>query len=327
MDDRFLHEQRRDPDPAFAARLRSELRRPEHAPRSALRLRPLPALAALVASAAVVALFVFPSVRVSAQGLLDLFRVRNFAAVSFDPARLEKLRSLHAGEDLPILGKHEVLSDPGEPKVMPTAEAATSVAGLQVRTPSDLPNGLKLTKILVQSKGAMRLTADGAALQSLLESLDIRDLRVPAGLDGKTVTVRKPPIVFEEFKSEKHEAMLLQALAPEIELPVGVDLSQLAEIGMRIMGLESGEARRLAHSVDWHTTLLVPVPQNASKFRTVEVSGNRGLMISTTGDPSAAGKEAQRSGTVVLWSERERVFAVVTDLGEVPALEIAQSVR
>src|SRR3989442_13632125 len=91
MDDKFLHDCRRDPAPGFARGLREKLRVQEEA-RPTAGWRPM--VAAAAALLVVVALFAFPSVRAWAQAVLDMFRVRNFVAVSFDPRRVEKLRSL-----------------------------------------------------------------------------------------------------------------------------------------------------------------------------------------------------------------------------------------
>src|SRR5438552_2304015 len=110
MDDRFLNELRRDPDPAFAGRLRERLRRIERTPRVTARYW-RPVVGAAAAAAVVVGLFAFPSVRASAQAMLDLFRVRNFAAVKFDPTRLENLRAQKQDNALLMFGKQEVLQD------------------------------------------------------------------------------------------------------------------------------------------------------------------------------------------------------------------------
>jgi len=324
VDDRFLNELRRDPDPAFAARLRERLDRRDAAAVRQFRWRPV--LAASISAAVVIALFAFPSVRASAQAVLDLFRVRNFAAVKFDPSRLEKLRAEKQDSGLLMFGKQEVLQDPGQPQQVGSPQAAGAAAGIEVRTPADVPRRMALEKVMVEGPGAGRLTADAVKLRALLDALDIHDLDVPPNIDGKSVTVRKPPIVFERFASDRHHATLIQARSPEVELPAGVDLAQLAELGMRILGVDRTQARRLAQSVDWHTTLLVPVPGNASSFRGVEVQGNPGLLITTSGD-KAPGGEHNREGTVLLWSERDRVYALTSDLDGMEVLQMAESVR
>jgi hypothetical protein len=206
-----------------------------------------------------------------------------------------------------------------------------------------LPRGLALKHFMVDGPAAGRFTADAGKLRSLLEALDIRDLDVPQNIDGKSVTVRKPPVVVEQFVSENRRATLLQARNPEVELPAGVNLAQLAEIGMRIIGVDRAQARRLAETVDWHSTLLVPVPPNASSFRSVEVNGNPGLIVTTKGAFDAGGSQPapggsggvsdsrpggkQRDCAVVLWSENTRVFALVGDLNDVEMMQMAESVH
>lgn len=330
MDERQLHEFRREPDPEYAGRLRERLRRHERA--SALRWRP--ALGAAVAAAVVASLFLFPSVRVSAQAMLDMFRVRKFAAVEFDPVRMEKLENSEMGNPMMMLGSPEVLQEPGEPQTVATPEAAGAVAGIDVRTPSELPGGLALMKVWVEGAGAVRFTADATRLRSLLEALEIRDLEVPHAIDGKVVTVRKPQVVYQEFKSASRRAVLIQAKSPEVSLPAGANLPQLAEIGMRILGVEASQARRLSLSVDWNTTLLVPVPQNASSFRGVQIRGNPGLIVTSSGkgrpgEGEGRPREGERrkEGAIVMWTEADRVFAVAGDLTDLEMMRIAEAVR
>src|SRR5262245_60473722 len=82
MDESFLTQGRQDPEPGFARGLRERLRSVEAADAEpARRPRWQPALAGAFAMAALVASFSLPAVRVAAQNLLDLFRVREFAVV------------------------------------------------------------------------------------------------------------------------------------------------------------------------------------------------------------------------------------------------------
>src|SRR5262245_34827928 len=93
MDDRFLESYAREPRASFVTGLRRKLEAVDEA-RETPRFTWRPVLVGAAALATVIALFAFPAVRSFAQSMLDLFRVRNFVAVSFDPERMEKLRSL-----------------------------------------------------------------------------------------------------------------------------------------------------------------------------------------------------------------------------------------
>src|SRR5439155_9466439 len=111
------------------------------APRPRVRLGPV--WVALAAVVAVALLFTSPAVRASAQAFLDLFRVQSFAAVSVDPARIERLRS--GSVDLgSLIGKHvQTLRDPGPPRPVSDVAAASAATGLDVVVPASLPRGLK----------------------------------------------------------------------------------------------------------------------------------------------------------------------------------------
>jgi hypothetical protein len=325
MDDRKLQEFRREPDPQFARELRERLRqseRPRRFPRAVLR-----AAAAACALAVLVALFAISSVRVSAQALLDLFRVRRFAAVQFDKSRLEKLESLDKDRGLLVFDRKETIRDAGPPRLVMSREAAAPEAGFQVSAPSYFPDSLKADSVLVEGEEALRFSVNEAKLRSLLDRLDVKDVTIPKGLDGRWVEVKKPPVVIQKFRSAKRRAILVQARSPEVSVPSGWDVEQLAEIGLRVLGLDPGEAKRIARSTDWRTTLLVPVPLNVATFRTVTVHGSSGLLITTTGEgePAPDGTPRRR-GAMVMWTEGDRVFCLRGDLSAQDLLQMAESV-
>lgn len=334
MDDRFLNEHRREPRGEFTRALRERLQGFEEREVEGRGRRLAPAMVAFAGVALVAALFLIPSVRVAAQSVLDLFRVHTFAAVQFDAARLDKLKELTGAKgdedahDPALLGieKTETLKDPGKPVVYASIGAASSAANLPfVRAPGWLPGGMKLDTVMVEGEGAARLTVSAARLRSLLDALDLRDVQVPAYLDGQQVTVRMSPIVIQKFRSERREAHLLQATGPEVQLPPGADLAQLGEIGLRILGLEPAEASRMAHAIDWRTTLLVPVPINAASFRQVSVQGHPALLITSSG--GMVGGHVRGEGSMLLWTEGDRVLAMGGDLREMELMQMAESLR
>lgn len=332
-DDRFLHDLRRAPRPGFGRALRERLRAHEE---DAAAARPWlrPALAGAFAAVAVAGLFLLPSVRAVAQSALDLFRVRTFTAVQFDPARLDRLRALsgpggdgqEGGATLLGLGEVEKLRDPGRPALYPTVAAAAAAASMtSARTPAWLPDGMRLDTVLVQGEGEARITLHTARLRAILDALDLRDVQVPPGLDGRQLTVRMPPAVIQQFQGGRRVAHLVQAASPEVTLPPGADLAQLGEIGLRVLGLDPAEARRVAAAVDWRSTLLVPVPVNAASFRQVSVQGHPGLLV--TSDGTATDGRRHREGSLLLWTEGDRVMALAGDLRDVDLLQIAESLR
>jgi hypothetical protein len=326
MDDRFMNQLREEPRPGFARALRQRLRAGEGATTAPRRVFPLRTLLATAAGLAVVAsLVLFPSVRASAQAFLDLFRVRQFTAVSFDATRLERFRKEGDSNSMLMFAKTEKLQDPGPPRVFTDAGAAGAAAGFAVRVPGLLPGGLVADTVTVSGAGAARMSVDTQKLRSLLEALDIRDVTVPDDLDGKSVTVHTTPIVFQQFHSATLHAHLAQAKSPEVELPAGLELNRLGAIGLRILGVSPADARRLATTIDWRSTLVVPVPVNAGSFREVTVHGQKGLLVTQSGQNADGQRE--RVGAVVMWTEGDQIYALGGDLARDELLQMAESVR
>jgi len=310
MDDRFLKDARKDPRPEFARDLRERLRSLEtaHEAHAARRPRFSPAFAAAFALLAVVGLFSIPAVRVSAQAFLDLFRVQNFAAVKVDPARLAQLRNTQMSVEA-ILGKPEVVQDPGPLRVYTSVRDAAVATGYPVREVTGVP-GVTADTTYVRGESRGRLRVDTASLRTLLSALAIDDITIPPGIDGAEVNVHLRPVARTVYLKDKARISFLQSPSPELSLPAGVDVQQLGEIGLRIAGLAAPEAKRFAQSIDWHSTMLVPVPANASSFREVDIHGHKGLMVAIGDRKDEAGVQHE-SVTQLLWSDGERVYALV----------------
>jgi hypothetical protein len=320
MDDRFMNSLHEPPRPGFARDLRTRLRRHEEDSRPAW----VPALAGAAAAVLMVVAFTLPSVRASAQAFLDLFRVRNFAAVPVSAERIQALRQ--QGVDLETLlgDRFETVKGGQPPRDYPSVDAASTAAGIDALEPGELPRKLAFEKVQVREEAVARLTIDTSRLRSVLQSLDLRDVTVPP-IDGQVVEVRVPPVVRQEFSAPDGRARveLMQARSPEVTLPP-VDRARLAEVGFRVLGLPADEARRFAQSIDWSSTLVVPVPAGGGTFREVEIRGGRGLLVTIERQPGQGG-DARR--TVLLWSEGDRVFGLCGSLDSVDLMRMANSLR
>jgi hypothetical protein len=264
------------------------------------------------------ALLALPSGRASAQAFLDLFRVAHVAAVPVNVDRLNQLTQRGLDISSMIGSQVEVLAEPGPVQVYALPAHAAAAAGLTLREPTILPPGLVLVRTEMKGERAARVKADISKLQEVLTALEINDVAVPQGLDGKTATIRVPPIVRTVYANGKQEVSLFQARSPEVTLPPGLDLPPLAEIGLRIAGLGSGEAHTLAQAIDWRSTLLVPIPAGAATFRQIDLQGNRGLFI----EPAS-----QRGPRGVMWSRDGAIYAMTGAIGSETLLQIAASVR
>ncbi len=324
MDDNFLHSLHAEPSAEFAQRLRTRLARRDAETRIAARRPLIWRTGGAVAAAAVIGLLLmWPDVRASAQAFLDLFRVQNFTAVPVDPRQVRRLLSDDLGLQQLLGDQVERLGTPSPAQELASIDQAAQATGIQVRMPAEVPEGLVVALITAEDERVMRVTANTARLQHVLEALDIRDLRVPENLDRQIVTLRVPAMVRIVYGNGSETMNFFQGRSPEITLPTGVDLSQLGEIGLRILGLDRAEAHRLAGEIDWRTTLVVAVPANTTAFRQVDIQGHRGLLMRTV--TTVDGHE-EASNTLV-WSEGEYVYGMSGRVGMAPMLQMANSLR
>ena len=334
MDDQFLYDLRGDPSPEFAEKLRRKLSEQlASAQMSRLPIWRKPAAVALAVAAVFLISLSFPAVRAVAQQFLDLFRVQRFVAVSADPERLKQIQRIaNEGFDLKsLLSRNvKVVKEPGQLQLVEGVAAAEQLSGLTVQLPATLPNEVVQEQMAVGGEGALEFTADTTLLQEVLDALDLRDVLVPQQLNGAVVKVRMPPRVITNYRrAGMARATLLQAASPEISLPQGVHLPEIAEIALRILGMSLDEARQYAYSIDWHGTLLVPVPADVASFREVEVGTSQGLLIEVSGQRSfgPSGGARGEQGSMVLWSDGGKVFSLSGTINKRDLLQMASAIQ
>lgn len=330
MDDEFLTRYGSSPRPEFARQLQERIEQPMKNQNQTLRrnvLRWSPAL--LAASLVVVAVLVltFPPAQAMAQDFLNLFRVKKFAAISVDPARVNELENTNLDLQKMFGDSVQVVKEPGKPVVVASVQAASERAGFNAAVPSAMPKSAKL-QVSVQGEGSAVLTADTAKIQSVLDTLGIDDVKVPAQLDGAKITVNKPAAVVLDYTlKDSSTVSLMQSPSPEVDLPAGVNLARLGEIGLRVLGLSKQEAHDFAQQVDWSSTFLIPVPADAAEVRQVNVNGAQGLMVSSNGTMKNGRSAYAKGNAVVLWANNGMVYAMQGDSGAVDLLELANSVQ
>jgi hypothetical protein len=323
VDDEFMYLALRKPQVALLRQVRERLKGLEETPRAA-RSRWAARWVALAASLAlVVTLATVPAMRAGAQAFLDLFRVVNFVAV---PVRKERINALARppGLDLPhmISEQIKVLGAPSPPQSVASPGEASSLAGTRVLVPTllaDMPN----VQIAVTGAQALMVTASSQKLQQVLDAFGIDDVPVPADIDGKTVNISIHPLVRIVYSGEHRQVVLVESRQPDVSLPAGLDLARLAEIGLRVIGMNASEAYQFAQQIDWRTTFVVPVPADATDFRQVLVQGRRGLLIRRS--DAANGSSAVQSQ--LLWSTPDEVFILSGNVGPQELLGLAQSMQ
>jgi hypothetical protein len=344
MSDDFLSGLREEPRPEFKDALETRLREIDESEGTRRFASPyrrfVPAFAgtALVASLALA--FTLEPVRAAAREFLDLFRVKRFAAVPVDPARFEKLAKGGLDFKSLIAEQIEVVVQPQQPEVVGSPEAGAVAAGLDLRQPSVLPRKAELVETTVGRLGSFRARIDTAKLEAIALAAGADEIEIPAWWNGATIDIETPPVLAMRYARPAAPGdirpagepvyVLMQSAIPQVDLPEGFDLAILGRLGLRVSGMSAEEALTFSRSIDWRTTLLVPVMIQGGTFREVDVAGEKGLLVSydPPARPGADGAPRRpRRLSLLLWSTADQAFAITGPGGGMEILEMAQSIR
>lgn len=261
---------------------------------NAMSRRWRPAFVALSAVVAVALLFSIAPVRLAAADFLSLFRISKFAVIPLDQQQLDKLSQLaEQAEDQ--FGNPQVVREEGPEQPVTDAAQASSLAGYAVRTPSRLPEGTSLRRFTVQAGPALHYEVDRALLESFMQAGGVS----PAGLpqtDKLAFDMDVANVTTQEYLVGGARLEFMQVPSPQVNLPEGIDPVALAETGFMFLGMPAEDARRMAASIDWTSTLVVPLPANAAEAREVTVDGVTGLLMQEM-------RGTGRGGTALVWEK------------------------
>ncbi len=242
-----------------------------------------------------------PSARALADEILNLFRVQQVSVIPIDTSGLQQLSGNDAlGKQVSqlISSSMKVVEKPGDPQTVADAAQASQKAGFAVR----LPQSETASRLTVEGKAAFNFTVDRAKAQSLMDEAGRSDLVLPDTIDGAVISVTVPASVRADYgacpdpsqpetlgggsQGRKYPDCVIfaQLPSPTVEAPAGVNVEQLAEIALQFTGMSSEQARSFAQSVNWASTLVIPVPKNASTYEQVNVDGVTGTLIQRPAD-------------------------------------------
>lgn len=279
--------------------------------------RPLAVGAAAVICLAL--LFSFAPVRQVAADFLGLFRVRKFAVIPLDQQQTDRLEALLQQTDTGVLGEPQFTREEGPEQAVSDATQATSLAGYGVRTPSKLSGNAVLEKFTVQAGPAMHYEIDRTTLEAVLRAAGARIDGLPQ-TDKLTFDVDIASITRQQYWLGLNRLELMQVPSPEVDLPEGIDPVTLAETAFLFLGMPAEDAGRMAASIDWTSTLVIPLPAQAAQAREVSVDGVTGLLIESV--------DNARKNSALLW-ERNGIlyFLSGTNVDQKLLLDVADSLQ
>ena len=260
-----------------------------------------------------------PATRALADQVLNLFRVQQVTVLPVDFTGMKQLSGNGPlGQQLSDLvsGSITVKEKPGAPVPATDAADASQKAGFQVR----LPASATVSRLSVQNAAAFDLKIDRAKAQALLNEAGRSDLVLPKDIDGAVVSVNVPASVRADFGTCPDPAaaegmmqgsgsrnypdcvILAEIPSPTVNAPANVDVAQLAQIGLEFTGMSKEQAAAYTQTIDWTSTLVVPIPKNAATYQQVTVDGVTGTLIQRPSDDAA--------DFVLIWIKNGIVYSI-----------------
>jgi hypothetical protein len=281
------------------------------------------ALVGVLAAIIVVGALSLAPVRAWASEFLGIFRVERFVVATVDVDRFEELDEILSEED--FMGDFEVLQEPSEPIEVATLEEATGHIGFQPRTLT--AGSLGEPSIEVVEQGAVRVTPDVEAIRMIFTAMELDPELIPDNVDGQPFTITLPAGVLQTWEQDEgHPPIgLLQFTSPEVDVPNDVDVAALGEAMLQLFGMTPEEAERMSQTIDWTTTMVLPIPEGLVRVQEINIDGTTGLLF-VSGWREYDGYEYHHRDVALLW-QRDGIVTLVAGSYEQQVMELANSIR
>lgn len=291
---------------------------------------------ALAVVAFIAVAMLFPQVRAIGSSFLGLFRVEQFTIIQVDPENIEEQLGSSTNFEF-LLAEDVQVEEYGEMKEVTNQEEAASLAGFDVRLPRAATGE---TQLFVQPGAKVSLLVDLKKVQALLDELGISNLNLPSSLDGAEVSMELPVAVGASFGTcEVSPEMVREAGAdpdgafpdlsqcvtltqfpsPEISAPPGLDIASIGQAFLQVLGMTPEEAAQFSQTVDWSTTLVVPIPRYGTDYHDVMVDGVKGTLIMQS-------EESEFPRYMLVWIRDGIVYALTGPGDSQSAVDLANSI-
>jgi hypothetical protein len=292
---------------------------------------------AWVALAVVVILAIslaFAPVRAIASSFLGLFRVQQVRVIEIDPQEIS--HQLESSSDVGnLMGENVQIEALGELQEVKDVAEASALAGFAARLPTKMDGEPHL---VVQPGGSAKFNIDLELVDAVLHDMGRADIELPRELDGASVEISIPTAVLAEYGTCRQEEMgepdisatprprvfrdctvFTQMPSPTISAPPDLDIAQIGEAYLQLLGLEEDEAAQFASSVDRTSTFVVPIPRYDTDYREVQVGEATGTLIYR--------EQGFEPFYILLWVDDGIVYALKGNDDWTAAVDIANSLK
>jgi len=299
-----------------------------------------PAWAAVIVITLLVITLSFPTGRTWAGEFLGLFRAQQVRVIPIDASGMSQYNGdTTLGKEIGDMVSKSITvkKEPGKPRLVVDAQEASQLTGFAVRLPAQ-PS----SQMYVQEGSAFDIVVDRPRVQALLNEIGRTDLVLPDSLDNAIISMDIPTGVAAaygtcpDFVAEENETndmssdikrqdypdclLLAEIPSPTVNTPPNLDVAKLAEIGLQFSGMQPDEARAFTESVDWTSSLVVPIPKQDATVEQVTVDGVEATLI--TRDAGYAPRY------VLLWIKDSIIYNISGwGVDASRAIEIANSLK
>jgi hypothetical protein len=273
---------------------------------------------------------------------LGALRVQKVQAVNLDLSPFVDPNAnpaLHQMVSQMISDKMEVtLNEPNEPAS--DRVGASAAAGFPVQLPDARKDSPKL---VVGGRHALRMTVDRSRLQEILKAAGHPEVEVPAQLDGALVSVEIGHSVHAQYGTCPERTTASKAIAgqvietapsvgqysdcvrlaegpsPMVNIPAGLDIRKLAEVGLQAAGMSADQADQFFRAIDWKSVLTLSVPRQLRSYEQVKVNGVGGTLLTLAG--------RRGPGYTLVWAKNGMAYSL-TGFGDAAgAVTLADSLK
>jgi hypothetical protein len=220
------------------------------------------------------------------------------------------------------------------------ATAAAQLSGFDVSVVGDRKDQ---PKFVVTGRHAFDMTLNRDRLQTVFSQAGHPEISVPQTLNGAPFRVEIPRAVEIQYGHCPTAPSAGQTLAnniggptpsateysdclrlregpnPIVNVPPGVDVEKLAEIGLETAGMNPSQVRDFLQTVNWQSTLVMAVPRFLRSYEAVRVAGAKGTLLSMAG--------RRGPGYALLWAKNGKGY-LLTGFGDPShAVDLAASVK
>jgi anti-sigma factor RsiW len=292
-----------------------------------------PAWVGLALVAVLAIALVFPPVQAIANSFLKLFRVQQVQVVPVDTERLAgEMRQTTRLEGL-FTDSVEV-EENGERQEVNSAEEASARLGMPVRLPTPLDGE---QHIFVQPGGSVTFTVDLELMRAVMQEMGRSDVQLPDSLEGAVVRLDVPTSVVAEYgdcqmaerpvnnPDDPDEVSFpactsfIQMASPSVDAPPDLDVNQIGQIYLQVLGMTPEEAASFSENVDWTSTFVIPVPRYSSTNEQVQIDGVNGTLIKY--------RESGQQAFLLVWVKDGIIYALGGPGKGNDALQIAASLK